>query len=53
MCHSLFKIITEHIHIFQAAQGTGFDILIRNYLEYLIDNKLFFLFAGKFYTDAT
>ena len=26
------KIIAERIHIFQVAQGTGFDILIRNYL---------------------
>ena len=32
LCHGLFKIIGERIHIFQVAQGTGFDILIRNYL---------------------
>ena len=31
-CHGLFKIISERIHIFQVAQGTGFDIRIRNYL---------------------
>ena len=28
----LFEIIAERIHIFQVTQGTGFDILIRNYL---------------------
>ena len=32
LCHGLLKIIGEGIHIFQVAQGTGFDILIRNYL---------------------
>ena len=32
LCHGLFKIIAERIHIFQVAQGTSFDILIRNYL---------------------
>ena len=32
LCHGLFKIIAERIHIFQVAQGTDFDILIRNYL---------------------
>ena len=32
LCHDLFQIIAERIHIFQVAQGTGFDILIRNYL---------------------
>ena len=28
----LFKIIVERIQIFQVTQGTGFNILIRNYL---------------------
>ena len=32
MCHGLFKIIAERIDMFQVAQGTGFDILMRNYL---------------------
>ena len=32
LCLGLFKIIAERIHIFQVAQGTGFEILIRNYL---------------------
>ena len=33
LCQGLFKIIVERIiHIFQVAQGTGFGILIINYL---------------------
>ena len=28
----LSQIIAERINIFEVAQGTGFDILIRNYL---------------------
>ena len=51
--HGLFKIIAERIHIFEVAQGTGFDIIIRNYLYHLINNKLFFLFSGKLYSDDT
>ena len=29
LCHGLFKIIAERIHIFQVVQCTGFDILKR------------------------
>ena len=32
LCHGLFKIIAERFHIFQVAEGTVFEILIRNYL---------------------
>ena len=32
LCHGLFKIIAESIHISRVAQGTGFDILKINYL---------------------
>ena len=40
-CHGLFKIIAERIHIFQVAQGTGFDIHIRNYLNTLLSTNFF------------